>query len=74
MANVKYNDKSDVLYISVGAGKPRPGVAEEIDNGIFVKKNGHKVVGITIMYFLEDDLKATNDRAKEINKRLGGKS
>ena len=44
-----YDEKADVLYISIGA--PRPAVGVEIDNGVIVRydEDTNEIVGITII-------------------------
>lgn len=51
--SISYDKKSDVVYISFG--KPRPGIASEIDDGDFVRVDPYtdEVVGITLLYFSE---------------------
>ncbi len=48
---INYDEIADVLYISFG--KPSPGLAEEISEGDFVRKNSdtNEIVGITILDF-----------------------
>ena len=50
---ISYDEEADVLYISFG--KPRPGIAVEVNDGDFVRVDPYtdRVVGITILDFRE---------------------
>ncbi len=50
---IKYDDFSDVLYISFG--NPSPGIADEIVKGDLIRINPitNEIVGITILDFKE---------------------
>ena len=50
---ILYDEISDVLYISFGA--PRPGIANEVNEGDLVRTNPDtgEIVGITILDFNE---------------------
>ncbi len=52
-SNVLYDEAADVLYISFG--KPRPGIATEVNEGDLVRTDlkTREVVGITIVGFEE---------------------
>ena len=55
---VFYDDFSDVLYISFG--NPRPGIADESEDGILVRKNPdtNEIVGVTIIDFKRHYMKS----------------
>lgn len=51
MSNMDYDKTSDVMYITLG-DKPRKGIADEVEEGIFIRKSDNgAVVGVTIMNF-----------------------
>jgi len=52
-SNVLYDEAADVLYISFG--KPRPGIATEINEGDLIRKDlkTQEIVGITVVGFEE---------------------
>lgn len=52
--SVNYDKQSDVMYVSFG--KPQCGIADEMEHGIFIRKDlsGNKIIGITFLDFKEN--------------------
>jgi len=44
---INYDQGSDILYITFG--KPRPGVAEEANDGILIRTDKTDLLGLTII-------------------------
>ena len=55
---IDYDEHSNVLYISSNM-PPRPGIAEEVGHGVYIRVNPDtdELVGITILDFKKDDKK-----------------
>ena len=67
---IRYDSKSDILYIS--CGKPRPGIALEVKAGDLVRIDPYtdEIVGITIIDFRERYMPSTSNNIEKFAKSI----